>query len=178
MKKPGMPPPWVKCTKKSHGYEHGWYTPGQFNKDVQGCWRCHEEAERLKAGKCLAILGHGPGHQSKTYCEVIGPHEVHECSYSGGDARWKGPADKMKFSGYFDEPPWTDDDDQIRMTHEKKLQEEKKAKEQERISIDRNALKALCLAAAAQARNPSDKRAQGVFSAIQRIDVDMGLKTS
>jgi hypothetical protein len=61
--------------------------------------------ERKASGKCLAIICHGPGHQSTTFCHNTKKHhKVHE-AYFGSDnqyARWKS----MKvFSGFFDEPP-------------------------------------------------------------------------
>ena len=55
--------------------------------------------------KCKAVLHHGPGHQSKTYCHRTGKHIVHECYY-GYDkllARWKRK--KERCTGFFDEPP-------------------------------------------------------------------------
>ncbi len=53
---------------------------------------------------CSAFIRHGPGHQSRTCCRLVGPHEIHETRYGALDqlARWKGG--KM-YSGYFDEPP-------------------------------------------------------------------------
>ena len=53
---------------------------------------------------CKAIICHGPGHQSKTRCQIKWRHSVHAAFY--GSARqfacWKG--DKI-CSGFFDEPP-------------------------------------------------------------------------
>lgn len=60
---------------------------------------------------CTAILRHGPGHQSRTTCEVLGPHEIHEALYYpdggyGTTARWKG---EEAYSGHFDEPTDVED---------------------------------------------------------------------
>lgn len=86
------------CPKPNHGviFPH--------NKE---CYKCKTEQIRKKAGLCCAILGHGPGHQSKTYCNVKGRHKIHECVYGCYDqvATWKGSVKKIKFTGYFDEPP-------------------------------------------------------------------------
>lgn len=56
-----------------------------------------------KEGECNAQLWHGPGHQSKTYCQVKGPHKIHRAVYGCYDQEmeWKG---KKSFTGYFDEP--------------------------------------------------------------------------
>jgi len=53
---------------------------------------------------CSAAIWHGPGHQSKTTCQVTGPHKIHEAVYGSMEqtARWRG---KKVFSGYFDKPP-------------------------------------------------------------------------
>jgi len=61
-------------------------------------------AKRRLNGLCCAILHHGPGHQSQTFCQKKGEHKIHECRYGSYDelARWKG---MKKFTGYFDEPP-------------------------------------------------------------------------
>ena len=61
-------------------------------------------AERRAEGKCCAILYHGPGHQSKTFCRKMGKHKIHECTYGRYDqgASWKG---MEKCTGYFDESP-------------------------------------------------------------------------
>lgn len=61
-----------------------------------------EEEEELK--QCEAMIWHGPGHQSKTHCQVKGEHTIHEARYGSYDqyAKWEG--DKV-FSGYFDDPP-------------------------------------------------------------------------
>jgi hypothetical protein len=54
--------------------------------------------------RCTAIIWHGPGHQSKTTCEVRGPHEVHYAIYGEmrQEAEWRG--DEV-MTGFFDEPP-------------------------------------------------------------------------
>lgn len=59
---------------------------------------------RRKRGECCAVLHHGPGHQSQTYCQKKGTHKVHEAVYGCYDQRatWKG---MKKFTGYFDEAP-------------------------------------------------------------------------
>ena len=57
-----------------------------------------------KKDQCSAIICHGPGHQSKTHCCKIGPHQYHETYYGSYDqfARWLG---EKVFSGFFDDPP-------------------------------------------------------------------------
>ena len=42
--------------------------------------------------KCRAVIWHGPGHQSKTRCQVQGPHTVHRAIYGRFDdeAEWEG----------------------------------------------------------------------------------------
>lgn len=54
--------------------------------------------------KCTAVICHGPGHQSKTKCQVLKPHIVHEAVYGSCEqhAQWEG---ERVFSGFFDEPP-------------------------------------------------------------------------
>lgn len=66
----------------------------------KGCIRCLEEKRRKNDGKCIARLAHGPGHQSSTYCDVIGPHKEHSCRYGRYDqnAYWKGSVYKLKFT--------------------------------------------------------------------------------
>lgn len=53
---------------------------------------------------CEAVIWHGPGHQSKTKCQMRGAHEIHRTLYGSGQilARWKGDE---THSGFFDEPP-------------------------------------------------------------------------
>lgn len=88
----------------SHNYpeckKHGIYIG-------EKCNRCETEKRRKKEGKCIAILCHGPGHQSKTYCQKIGKHAVHMARYGCYDelATWRG---MKKFTGYFDDPPSED----------------------------------------------------------------------
>lgn len=63
---------------------------------------------RKKGDGCTAAIWHGPGHQSRTFCEKKGKHDVHEAIY-GYDrslAQWKG--DEV-YSGFFDEPPEVDE---------------------------------------------------------------------
>ena len=64
-------------------------------------------AERRAEGKCCAILFHGPGHQSKTFCQKLGKHRVHECIYGcyEQEASWRG---MEKCTGFFDEAPEED----------------------------------------------------------------------
>ena len=54
--------------------------------------------------QCEAVIRHGPGHQSRTKCQVVGKHKVHEAVYGSYEqyAQWVG--DKC-YSGYFDDPP-------------------------------------------------------------------------
>lgn len=59
--------------------------------------------ERRSKGLCCAQVGHGPGHQSSTFCEKRGKHKIHGCRYGCYDqyTEWR----KMQgFTGYFDEP--------------------------------------------------------------------------
>ena len=94
-----LPKKYGWCPKPNHGVILRWIS--------EKCFKCKEETQRRKEGKCCAILGHGPGHQSKTYCQVIGKHKTHECIYGNYDqvATWRGPVNKIKFTSYFDEPP-------------------------------------------------------------------------
>jgi hypothetical protein len=39
--------------------------------------------------KCTAFLAHGPGHQSRSWCEVEGEHDVHVTHYHGECASWR-----------------------------------------------------------------------------------------
>lgn len=76
---------------------------------------------------CPAVLYHGPGHQSRSRCEVVGVHDVHSTHYGDGQlAEWRDneyiqrlrerghvtvpdwvtPGTAM--TGVFDEPPKTD----------------------------------------------------------------------
>jgi hypothetical protein len=75
--------------------------------------------------RCTAFICHGPGHQSKTYCRVDGPHEIHEAVYGSYStfAQWRDGSytdqlradginfspeqypENMAMSGFFDEPP-------------------------------------------------------------------------
>lgn len=87
------------------------------------------QAVRILDGElCPALFYHGPGHQSRSRCELTGEHDVHETHYGGYDtrARWRTGSytDKLRagghdfdprsypetmgMSGYFDEP---EDDD-------------------------------------------------------------------
>ena len=62
------------------------------------------ERKRKASGKCMAVLHHGPGHQSRSYCSVEGPHAKHRVIYGSyeQEATWRGWS---KCTGYFDEPP-------------------------------------------------------------------------
>lgn len=88
------------CSRPNHGII---FKPGK-------CLRCAIERERSSEGLCCAKLGHGPGHQSTTYCQEKGKHRVHRCVYGCFDqtAEWTGPAYKIRFTGYFDDAPRLD----------------------------------------------------------------------
>lgn len=51
-----------------------------------------EFKERRREGLCCAIIHHGPGHQSKTFCELKGKHREHYAIYGIYDleAYWSG----------------------------------------------------------------------------------------
>ncbi len=53
---------------------------------------------------CGAILWHGPGHQSRTKCQLKGQHFTHYAVYGSDDqeAYWKSGEG---MTGFFDEPP-------------------------------------------------------------------------
>ena len=88
------------CRKKNHG---------MIIFKEEGCTTCKTEQRRKKEGQCCAILFHGPGHQSKTYCQVKGKHIkhkgriVHRARYGCYDQimEWHGTEG---FTGFFDEP--------------------------------------------------------------------------
>ena len=84
------------CRRKHHGVI--------FPRE-SGCIRCKEEKRRKDEGKCIARLAHGPGHQSSTYCDVIGPHKEHNCQYGSYNqtACWTGSVYKLKFTNFFDD---------------------------------------------------------------------------
>ena len=71
-----------------------------------GCPICRVEARRKKEGLCLAALHHGPGHQSKTYCQKKGRHVVHRATYGSHEQtmEWREKKGKMTCTGFFDEP--------------------------------------------------------------------------
>ncbi len=54
--------------------------------------------------KCTAILHHGPGHQSRTCCQLTEPHTVHSAIYGRDEqeATWTG---QEACTGFFNEPP-------------------------------------------------------------------------
>lgn len=75
------------------------------------CSYCLGVVFRQEEGLCTSVLWHGPGHQSRTFCEHRqGDHPVsrrrivHEATYGSYDQRasWHG---RKASSGYFDEPP-------------------------------------------------------------------------
>jgi hypothetical protein len=70
-----------------------------------GCPICRTEARRKEDGLCLAALHHGPGHQSKTYCQVKGRHVVHRATYGSHEQtmEWREKG-KTTCTGFFDEP--------------------------------------------------------------------------
>jgi len=54
--------------------------------------------------KCSALLWHGPGHQSRTYCQNADEsHLVHFATYGSDDNYMEWSGDEA-FTGYFDEP--------------------------------------------------------------------------
>ena len=65
--------------------------------------------DAIFANRCYSFLRHGPGHQSKTYCEAIGAHTIHFASYGETlqQAAWTG---NVATSSFFDEPPEVKDD--------------------------------------------------------------------
>ncbi len=58
----------------------------------------------MKKETCSATLYHGPGHQSRTKCQLEGKHTTHFAIYGSHEkeAEWRG---KEKCTGFFDEPP-------------------------------------------------------------------------
>lgn len=50
--------------------------------------------KRIAAGLCPSWIGHGPGHQSTTFCTQQGEHEIHSARYGSFDqyAEWGGGA--------------------------------------------------------------------------------------
>jgi hypothetical protein len=85
-----------------------------------------EMDERRKHAQCCARIWHGGGHQSGTYCEIEGPHDMHKAvygefnqlaewrtgqfveNYALAGADWWDPRDGI--TGFFDEPPQEDED--------------------------------------------------------------------
>jgi len=61
----------------------------------------------LGLNSCKSTLYHGPGHQSRTTCELWGEHDVHEARFGEFDqfASWRG---NEAVSGVFDEAPTVD----------------------------------------------------------------------
>ena len=72
----------------------------------KGCPTCSTEARRKKEGLCLASLHHGPGHQSRTYCQVKGRHAVHRATYGSFEQtmEWREKKGKLTCTGFFDDP--------------------------------------------------------------------------
>lgn len=73
------------------------------------CRTCAAIRRQNAAGGCTAILWHGPGHQSRTFCEErsashvqVGRKKLHCVRYRNGAAEWFG---REAHTGYFDEPP-------------------------------------------------------------------------
>ena len=85
-------PGWHRCRRVGHGLYMG-----------DRCSICATEERRKANGECNASLWHGPGHQSRTYCQVKGPHKIHRAIYGcyNQEMEWKG---KKAFTGYFDDP--------------------------------------------------------------------------
>ena len=63
--------------------------------------------DEVELKKCTSVLCHGPGHQSKTFCQVKGEHTLHRAELNGRKPSWTG--DKA-FSSYFDEYPEVKED--------------------------------------------------------------------
>lgn len=78
------------------------------------CARCIEIYRRRDEGLCTAQIAHGPGHQSRTFCDHPSGDKhprrsgrlEHLARYGEFDqlATWYG---KKAYSGYFDDPPST-----------------------------------------------------------------------
>ena len=96
------------CRKKGHGV---------ILPSSDGCNRCRVENERKAEGKCCSVLHHGPGHQSRTYCELVGPHSIHQASYGCYDEfmQWRG---REAYTGYFDDPKELPEKDQRKAERE------------------------------------------------------------
>jgi hypothetical protein len=75
------------------------------------CGRCKENLWRKAHGLCTAVICHGPGHQSTTYCEQrVGDghrmrdgRKLHTAVY-GEFRQFAEWVERRAFSGYFDEP--------------------------------------------------------------------------
>lgn len=54
-----------------------------FRKRAEECRYSlkNEQKERRKKGLCHAYIIHGPGHQSKTFCQLKGKHRKHFAIY-------------------------------------------------------------------------------------------------
>ena len=84
-----------------------WNTKGAAQAGLQVERR--RKVARLKP--CKAVIHHGPGHQSRSECDKLGPHKQHSFR---GEMFWSAKSygkrkdkngKKMCFSGYFDESP-------------------------------------------------------------------------
>jgi hypothetical protein len=70
--------------------------------------KMHDIEVILERKRCNAEIYHGPGHQSRTKCQILGEHTIHRAIYGSYDqeAIWKDRKDgKYVCTGCFDEPP-------------------------------------------------------------------------
>lgn len=75
-------------------WEEGWRRSGCQNPEWCGYYTCTSE--------CPSLLHHGPGHQSKTHCELTGEHEQHRAEVMREVMYWSG---LNASTGFFDESP-------------------------------------------------------------------------
>lgn len=60
-------------------------------KEKSGCKNPTDWCGRgICKSECAALIFHGPGHQSKTHCQLQGPHPEHYAELSDGDISWTG----------------------------------------------------------------------------------------
>lgn len=85
------------------------YEAKQSRYEVMVTFTSYEEAmglaEAIKAGgdkvevadvtPCASLMRHGPGHQSQTYCEQIGPHETHGANIMGMWTEWDNEGEEV-----------------------------------------------------------------------------------
>lgn len=69
-------------------------------KEKSGCtnptdWCGHVTCK----SKCPALVLHGPGHQSKTHCQLSDPHTHHYAELSEGDVSWTNMTDYAPYYG-------------------------------------------------------------------------------